>query len=261
MMDFKWMGESVKRRLVLRCHSRRSATIVAVSILVLMLCCSLASADETQATLFSDRYFFQGPTTSLSDMGFFLSFSERYYQAVDKSLKDKSYFVFRYFLISPFESFDKGQYISENPREARGLAWDALHIAVRQTVENIEVIEIFRDYVSALTSLQMVFGAEGTRLYGPSLSGVRIQDSAPEKNPTHAMALSGGLSFGEDLRPGVTVAMANQRIMSKLSYYPADGNEIGYTVEARLTSATKFGLSYRKSQNGDAVLTNVSFLF
>jgi len=243
------------------CHFKRWAVIGVAAILEMILCGTLALADGGQATRFTDRPFFQRPSTAVLDTGFFLSFSERYYQEVDKSLQDKSYFSFRYFLISPFESFDKRQYISENPAQAHGLAWGAFHKAIRQTMENVEVIEFIRNYVTAMTSLQMVVGAEGTRLHGPTLTGVRLKDSAPEADTNRGVALTGGLTFAEDLRLGATLAMAYQRIISKLSYYPTSGNEIGYTVEARLTSSASIGLSYRRSQDGDAVLTNLSFLF
>jgi hypothetical protein len=245
---------------MLRCHLKRWAVIGAVAILGLVLYRGLALADETRGA-FADYPSLERPLNPVLNTGFFLNLSQRYYQSVETSLQEKPYFAFRYYLVSPFESFDKRQFISENPTQASDLAWRALHNAIQQTMDNIELLEILRDYVHGLTSLQMVIGADGTRLHGPSLTGLGLQDSALQIDPNHKMALSGGLTFSEDLRLGFTLALAYHRIISKLSYYPTSGNEIGYTAETQLTASTKVGLSYRRSQDTSAVLTTLSFLF
>jgi hypothetical protein len=256
------MGENLKRgAIVPRCHLKRWAVIGAAAIMGLMLCRAPALAYETQGAFFADRHFFQKPSSAVLDTGLFLSFSQRYYQAVETSLQNKSYFAFRYYLVSPYESFDKQQFISENPTQASDLARGALHNAIRQAVDDVELLEILRDYVDALTSIQMVIGTEGARLHGPSLTGHRLQGSALEANPNHEMALTGGLTFKDDLRLGLALTMTYRRILSKLSYYPASRNEIRYTAETRLTASTSIGLSYRRSQDGGAVLTTLSFLF
>ena len=245
---------------MLRCHLKRWAVISAVAILGLVLCRGLALADEANGA-FTDSHSFESPSSAVLNTGFFLNFSRRYYQVVKTSLQEKPYFAFRYYLDSPFESFDKRQFISENPTQAGDLARGALHNAIRQTVDDIELLDLLRDYAHALTSIQMAIGANGARLHGPSLTEIGLQDATPEANPNHEMALSGGLTFSDDLRLGFMLAMAYHRIISKLSYYPTSRNEIGYTAETQLTAATKIGLSYRRSQDAGAVLTTLSFLF
>ena len=246
---------------MLRSHLNRWAVIWAGAIVGMALCRALASADETHEAS-SEYHPFERPSNPVLNMGFVLNFSRRYYQSVETSLQDKSYFAFRYYLASPFESFDKRQFISENPTEARDLAWRALHNAVRQTVNDIELVKIIRDYIQGLTSLQVVIGANGAQLRGPSLTGLGLQNSAPVTDPNHKMVLGGGLTFAEDFKLGLMLSMKYHRIVSKLRYYPISrGNEIVYTAETQLTASTKIALSYNSSLKGGAVLATLSYQF
>jgi len=220
----------------------------------------LASAYEAQGASTGGPYF-QKPSNALLDTPFFLNFSQRYYQMVEISLQNKSYFAFRYYLASPFESFDKQEFISENPTQASELAQGALHNTIRKAVEDIELLEILRDYLYAMTSLQIRMGVNGTQFQGPSLTGDDFPDSIAKTGPDHAMAINSGLTFADDLRLGLKLAVGYHQITSKLSYYPASGNEIGCTAETQLTASSKIGLSYHLSQNDNAVATTFSFLF
>jgi hypothetical protein len=245
---------------MLRCHLKIWVEIGAAAILGWVLCCSLALADETQRAI-PDSPFLQRPSSDPDDTGFFLKFSQRYYHAVETSLQENSFFAFRYYLVSPFDSFDKRQFISENPTQANDIALRALHNTFRQAVDEIELLEIIRDNIHALTSFKMVIGADGARLHGPSLTGLGLQNSVPQADPNRKMTLSGGLTFAEDFRLGLTLTMTYQRIISKLRYYPTSRNEVMYTAETQLTASTKVGLSYRQSHDGNAVLTTFSFVF
>ena len=246
---------------MLKCHLNRWAVICAGAIVGMALCRALASAEETNGTSF-DYHPFERPYNPVLNMGFVLTFSRRYYQAVETTLQEKSYFDFRYYLASPFDSFDKRQYISENPTQAGDLAWRALHNAIRKTVDDIELVKIIRDYVNGLTSLQMVIGADGTQLQGPSLTGLGLQYPALQADPSHKMVLSSGLTFAEDFKLGLMLSMTYHGIVSKLRYYPTSrNNEVAYTAETQLTASTKIALSYNSAQSGGAVLATLSYQF
>ena len=129
------------------------------------------------------------------------------------------------------------------------------------TVEDMELLTILRDYVSAMTNLQMRIGANGAQFHGPSLTGPDFPNSNAKTDPDRQMALNSGLTFLEDFRPGLNLAMKYSLITSKLTYYPTSRNEIGYTAETRLTASSIIALSYHSSQNDHAVVTTFSFLF
>ena len=237
------------------------APIFAAAILGMVLCRSLVLADETQKVGI-DYPSLQRTSSAAGETGFFLNFSRRYYQAVETSLQENSYFEFRYYLVAPFDSFDKRQYIYENPTQANDVARRALHNAVRRALDDIELLEIIRDHVNAMTSFRMVIGADGTRLHGPSLTGLGPQDSVPQADPNHKMVLNGGLTFAEDFKLGLMLSMAYHGIVSKLRYYPTSrNNEISYTAETQLTASTKIALSYDSSQNRGTVMTTLSYQF
>ncbi len=245
---------------MLRCHLKRWIVIGAAVILSLVICV-LALTDEAHGE-FADLHSFERPSSAVLNTGFLLNFSQRYYRVIETSLQDKSYFVLRYYLVSHFESFDKRQFISENPTQARDLAWRAFHNAIQQTVDDIELLEILRNYVHALTSLRLVIGSDGARLHEPSLTGLRLQDSAVQADLNHKMDLSGGLTFAEDFRLGLMLVMAYHQTISKLSYHPTyRRNGIVYTAETQLTPSTKIALSYRSSRDSGAFLTTLSFVF
>jgi hypothetical protein len=118
---------------MLRFQLRKCTTISFAVILGILFCHGLASAYEAQRT-FSDDPYIQKPSNAFLDTTFFLNFSQRYYEAVETSLHNKSYFAFRYYLASPFESFDKQQFILENPAQAGELAQRAFHNTIRKIV-------------------------------------------------------------------------------------------------------------------------------
>src|SRR5438477_1066667 len=166
---------------MLRYDLKKCTTTSIAVILGMLFCHGLASAYEEERTFTSDPYV-QKPSNALLDTPFFLNFSQRYYEAVETSLHNKSYFAFRYYLASPFESFDKQQFILENPAQAGELAQGAFRNTVRKTLEDIELLDILRDHVYAMTSLQMRIGANGTQFQGPSLPGPDLPDSIAKKN-------------------------------------------------------------------------------
>jgi len=246
---------------MLKCHLNRWAVICAGAIIGLALCRAASASDETNGSS-SDYHPFERPYNPVLNMGFVLTFSQRYYQSVETTLQEKSYFDFRYFLASPFDSFDKRQYISENPTEARDLAWRALHNAIRKTVDDIELVKIVRAYMLGLTSLQIAIGANGAQLRGPSLTGLGLENSALQADPNNKIVLGGGLTFAEDFKLGLMLSMAYHGIVSKLRYYPTSrNNEISYTAETQLTASTKIALSYDSSQNRGTVMTTLSYQF
>jgi hypothetical protein len=241
-------------------YPNRWAVVGTGFFLGLVLCRALASAEETKA--FSDYHPFERSFNPTLNTGFLLSFVQNYYQTVETSLQEKSYFELRYYLASPSESFDNRLFFSENPTQTSDLAWRALHSAFRQTVEDIELVKIARAYINALTNLQMVIGPAGAQLHGPSLTELGLPDAVSVADPNNQMILGGGLTFADDFRLGLMLTMKYRRITSKLRYYPLfRRNEFVYTAETQLTAATKIGLSYRGSQDGGAVMTTLSFQF
>src|SRR6185295_1974704 len=135
--------------------------------------------------------------------GFLLSFVQLYYQTVETSLQEKSYFELRYHLASPIESFDNRLFFSENPTQTSDLAWRALHSAIRQTVEDIELVKIVRAYIDTMTHVNMVIGPNGAQFHGPSMTGLVPPVSAPQADSNLKMVINGGLTFADDFRLGL----------------------------------------------------------
>jgi len=236
--------------------------VVGTGVIVgLALCHALASAEETQE-LSSGYQPFEGSSNPVLNTGFLLSFVQLYYQKVDTSLQEKSYFELRYHLASPYESFDNRLFFSEQPTQTSDLAWRALHSTIRKAVEDIGLVKITRAYINALTNVQMAIGPDGAQLHGPSLTGLGLLDSVPVVHPNNQILLGGGLTFADDFRLGLMLTTTYHRIVSKLRYYPTSRrNQFAYTAETQLTASTKVGLSYLESQDGGAVLTTLSFQF
>jgi hypothetical protein len=224
-----------------------------------MLFPSFALADELRRGE-GNPHSYEGSSNVLIN-SFLLNFSQRYYRAVESSLEESSYFAFRYYLNSPFESFDKQQFISENPSQANKLLQDALQNFIRKTVGDIELVSILRDHLYAVTNLQMRIGSKGTRLQGPSLTRPGFENSDQDSDRSEEMTINSGLTFADDLRLGLKLVMGNRLVTSRLNYYPTSGNEIGYTAETQLTASSKIGMSYLMSKDNKAVVTTLSVIF
>jgi hypothetical protein len=226
---------------------------------IAILCHSQAWAYEVQRSVIDDSL--QRSSNSSGGMGFLLNFSQRYYDAVDNSLRQSSYYAFRYYLGSPFDSFDKRQFIYENPTQGNDIALRALHNALQQALVDVELVEYLRDRINDLTSFKMVIGADGTLLHGPSINRFGLKDSNQQAD-ANKTSITSGLTFADDFRLGLAFTMTYHRIISKLRYYPASRNEIAYAVETQLTASTKVGMSFHRSDEGNnAVMTTLSLAF
>lgn len=112
-----------------------------------------------------------------------------------------------------------------------------------------------------MTSIKMVFGADGTKLLGTSFSQFGLQGQTPQDESNYKMANTSGFTFTDDFRLELGVTLTYLGIVSKLRYSPTSGNEITYTTGTPLSSFTKVGMSYRRSNKENAVLTIFPLVF
>jgi hypothetical protein len=245
---------------MLGCRSKGWTIFGAVAIMGVVLFSSMAWAETHKSAVLG--YTSKDRRANPSGIGFLLNFTQRYYHEVNTSLQENSYFMFRYYLVSPLESFDKRQYIYENPMQANDLAMRALHNAIERTLYDIELVETLRDRISSMTSVKMVIGSNGAQFRGPSFTQLGSEVRNAANKSSHKMSVTSGLTFVDDFRLGLTVSLAYFGITTKLRYYPTSGNEITYTADTPLSSFSKVGLSYRRSSEGsNAVLGTLSVVF
>lgn len=185
------------------------------------------------------------------------SYLTGYEQRIRKTLDDQhSFLVLYYNDLSTITGLTDQLTEAERSAEARLVARQALSAAIRDTVNNVNLLYSIKEYSRAVSSADLMVQGGQVNFEGPSLSKAGNQ-SQPSVHETFrsSLIMINNADFGVSLRTSMGT------LLSRVTYFLAGDDILGVSLERELFQQTRLVLEYRVAPDENQSLATLRLPF
>jgi len=186
-----------------------------------------------------------------------ITFSNKYDLAFQKTLDEKHLFLSLYY--RDLSTNASSTYLlteAERNTEARLLARQALYAALRETVDDVNLLHTFKEYGRAMTSADLKVKNGNANFEGPSLSRAGNHDEpSTQETFRSSLMLINNADFGLNYRTSFGPFQSN------VTYFLAGHDILGASLQKDLFKHASLVLDYRIAPNENQTLLRLKLPF